>query len=50
MNYGNRNASTPNTTSDLANGYIAACVVSIGIAMGSRVMFANYLKKLTGSN
>ena len=45
MNYGNRNASTAYTTSDLANGYIAACLVSIGIAMGSRYIFANFLKR-----
>lgn len=48
MNYGNRNASTPYTTEDLANGYIAACVVSIGIAMGSRYIFANFLKSQKG--
>jgi len=48
MNYGNRNASTPYTTSDLANGYLAACAVSIGIAMGSRVLFANFLKRQQG--
>ena len=48
MNYGNRNASTPYSTQDLANGYIAACAVSIGIAMGSRAMFASTLSKMHG--
>ena len=49
MNYGNRNASTPYTTSDLATGYIGACVSSIGIAMVSRTMFAGKLKAFTGA-
>jgi hypothetical protein len=48
MNYGNRNASTPYTTNDLATGYLAACAVSIGIAMGSRYVFANFLRKQKG--
>jgi len=48
MNYGNRNASTPYTTNELASGYLAACAVSIGIAMGSRYFFANFLKKQKG--
>ena len=49
MNYGNRNASTPYTTTDLATGYAGACVSSVGIAMVSRTMFAGKLKAFTGA-
>ena len=48
MNYGNRNASTPYSTSDLAKGYTAACAVSIGIATSSRLIFASTLNKMHG--
>ena len=49
MNYGNRNASSQQTATDLASGYFAACCVSIGLAMGTRKLFAGFLKRQTGS-
>ena len=49
MNYGNRNASSKYTTSDMARGYGAAVVTSCGIALISRVMMANYLASLKGT-
>ena len=49
MNYGNRNASTPYTTSELAQSYLAASACSMGIAMVSRTMVADKLKNLKGS-
>ena len=48
MNYGNRNASAKQSTSDLAVGYTAACATSIAIAMGSRVVFGSTLARLSG--
>ena len=44
LNYGNRNASTPYTSSDLAQGYIGACVASMGSAAVLRTIFAKQLK------
>ena len=49
MNYGNRNASTPYTSADLAQGYLGACAASMGIAIVSRTMVANQLKSLSGA-
>lgn len=40
MNYGNRNASSEYTTTDLARGYSAAVVTSVGIALVSRSLMA----------
>ena len=41
MNYGNRNASSPYTTKDLARGYAGAVAVSVSIALYTRTIFAN---------
>ena len=49
MNYGNRNASTPYTTGDLARGYSGAVATSVGIALASRIAFASQLSALKGS-
>ena len=40
MNYGNRNASSPYTTSDMMKGYSAAVFISVGIALVSRTLVA----------
>lgn len=48
MNYGNRNASSTYTIQDLGRGYCGAVVVSMGLAMQTRILFANHLKKLKG--
>ena len=48
MNYGNRNASSVYTTSDLMRGYAGAVVTSMGIAMVSRTMLAGTLRSLKG--
>lgn len=49
MNYGNRNASSTYTITDLGRGYAGAVFVSVGIALFSRIAFASQLKKLDGS-
>ena len=49
MNYGNRNASSEYTATDLARGYSAAVVTSVGIALVSRTLMAKQLASLTGS-
>lgn len=36
MNYGNRNASSTYTKEDIAKSYSAACLTSIGVALGLR--------------
>ena len=48
MNYGNRNASSEYTTSDLARGYSAAVVTSVSIALISRTLMAKQLASLKG--
>ena len=48
MNYGNRNASSEYTTTDLARGYSAAVVTSVGIALISRTLMAKQLSSLRG--
>ena len=48
MNYGNRNASSEYTTTDLARGYSAAVVTSVGIALISRTLMAKQLSSLSG--
>jgi Sideroflexins len=40
LNYGNRNASSPYTTSDLLQGYSAAVGSSVSMALLLRKMFA----------
>ena len=34
LNYANRNASCKYTSTDMAKGYVGACVTSIGLALG----------------
>lgn len=48
MNYGNRNASSSYTISDLSRGYIGAVAISMSIAMFTRTFFASTLKRLKG--
>lgn len=40
VNYGNRNASSEYTTSDIMKSYTAACTASIGMSLGIRKAFA----------
>lgn len=50
MNYGNRNASSPNTTKDLLFGYSMAVASSIGVSLGLRKLSHNLTKNLHGGN
>ena len=43
MNYGNRNASSPLTNKDLAQGYVGAVLISGGIAASTRIAFKKQL-------
>lgn len=49
LNYGNRNASSPYTTKDLAFGYSAAVGSSVSMALILRKLFANVSKSVTGT-
>jgi hypothetical protein len=49
MNYGNRNASSTYTISDLGRGYAGAVLVSVSIALFTRIALAKQLAKLHGS-
>lgn len=49
LNYGNRNASSPYTTRDLAFGYSAAVGSSVTVALALRKLFANVSKNVTGA-
>jgi tricarboxylate carrier len=48
MNYGNRNASSPQTVGDIAFGYSAAVLSSIAISLGLRKVFASATRSMTG--
>ena len=48
MNYGNRNASSPQTNQDILFGYSAAVLSSITIGVGLKKIFASSTKSLTG--
>jgi len=48
INYGNRNASSEYTKTDLGRGYCAAVATSVGIALISRTMMAKTLSKMSG--
>ena len=48
MNYGNRNASSPYTTRDLAKGYTGAVAVSVSIALFTRTIFAKQITAIKG--
>ncbi|CDW88434.1 sideroflexin [Stylonychia lemnae] len=49
LNYGNRNASSPYTTKDLAFGYSAAVGSSVTMALLLRKLFSNVSKNVTGA-
>jgi hypothetical protein len=49
MNYGNRNASSTYTVTDLMRGYSGAVVTSMSIALISRMMLAQRLAALSGA-
>ena len=48
LNFGNRNASSPQTTSDLATAYAMACFVSISVALSLRKAADKALAGKTG--
>lgn len=48
MNYGNRNATIPYTNRDFMQAYLLATGVSVGLALGSRSIFASHIKSLRG--
>jgi hypothetical protein len=50
MNYGNRNASASNSTSDLVVGYAAAVAASVIISVGLKKLCFNFTKHLTGAS
>lgn len=49
MNYGNRNASSEYTVSDLQRGYFGAVAVSVSIALGSRILLKKALANAKGA-
>ena len=48
LNFGNRNASSPQTTADLATAYGLACTVSISVALSLRKVADKALAGRTG--
>lgn len=48
INYGNRNASSPYTTNDLAFGYSAAVGSSVSVALVLRKLFSGMTSRFTG--
>jgi hypothetical protein len=50
MNYGNRNASSQQTTGDILFGYSAAVTSSISISLGLRKICAGITKNMKGGN
>lgn len=48
MNYGNRNASSQQTTADIMKGYSAAVLSSIGMSLGFRRALSGVTKNLQG--
>lgn len=48
MNYGNRNASSPNTLKDLLLGYSLAVSSSIGVSLTLKKLTANMTKNIVG--
>ncbi len=50
MNYGNRNASSVNTTKDLMFGYTAAVTSSIGIGIGLKKLCFSMTRSMKGGN
>ena len=49
MNYGNRNASSPNTVNDLLFGYSMAVLSSVSVSWGLKKLSADFTKKMSGS-
>ena len=49
MNYGNRNASSTYTNTDLARGYFGAVIASIGISVLSRKALSPQLSRMNGT-
>lgn len=49
LNYGNRNASSPYTTNDLAFGYFAAVGSSVSVALTLRKAFSGLTRGMTGA-
>jgi len=49
LNYGNRNASSNYTEKDIAKSYGAACVSSIGVALGIRKALEGKTRHMKGS-
>lgn len=49
VNYGNRNASSTYTTSDILKSYSCACASSIGVALAIRKMFESRTRHVVGS-
>ena len=50
MNYGNRNASSQQTTGDILFGYSAAVTSSIGISLGLRKISAGFTRNMKGGS
>ncbi len=48
LNYGNRNASSTYTGSDIAKGYIAAVSASVGISLAIRKLMSSYTRNMRG--
>lgn len=46
-NYGNRNASSKNTTSAILKSYILACIASVGVGLVSRALVAKYTRTMS---
>lgn len=49
VNYGNRNASSSYSSSDIAKSYLCACTASITVALSIRRMFKKQTSQVTGS-
>lgn len=49
LNYGNRNASSLYTQQDILKSYGGACVASIGLALGIRMMLSSRTKGMKGA-
>ena len=49
LNYGNRNASSPYTTTDLMKGYCGAVITSITISVSLNRVFSKATKNMTGA-
>lgn len=50
MNYGNRNASSPNTVNDLILGYFMAVSSSIAVSLSLKKLSSNFTKNMRGGS